>query len=165
MRLALAGEAEAVYEGLRAEGFVREGVEIDPAGIHDYVQPMLEPIRQDTFRFTRAWLRKEGARVADPRSPASQLGRKLNLPATYMLLHRVTIGGVGVLCQLEAEAPFRGEMERWLPGFTDRPQAHRRRRVEPPADLPTPDQTSVVEPGEDEGQEKPRRQNRRKPKG
>jgi hypothetical protein len=31
----------------------------------------------------------------------------------------LTLGGIGVLCQLGAEAPFRGEMERWLPGFAD----------------------------------------------
>jgi len=29
----------------------------------------------------------------------------------------VTTGAIGVLCQLEAEAPWRAELERWLPGF------------------------------------------------
>ena len=27
--------------------------------------------------------------------------------------------GTGVLCQLEAEGPFRGEALRWVPGFAD----------------------------------------------
>ena len=54
-----------------------------------------------------------------PRSPANALGRQLNLPPTYLLIHRVTLGGIGVLCQLGAEAPFRSEMEKWLPGFAD----------------------------------------------
>ena len=58
------------------------------------------------------------ARVADPRSPANALGRQLNLPPTYLLIHRVTLGGIGVLCQLGTEAPFRSEMEKWLPGFS-----------------------------------------------
>ncbi|MBV9097142.1 MAG: AarF/ABC1/UbiB kinase family protein, partial [Frankiaceae bacterium] len=101
----------------RAEGFVRPELEVDAQAVLDYLMPMLEPFRSDTFRFSRAWLRREAARVADPRSPANHLGRQLNLPPTYLLIHRVTLGGIGVLCQLGTEAPFRAEMERWLPGF------------------------------------------------
>jgi predicted unusual protein kinase regulating ubiquinone biosynthesis (AarF/ABC1/UbiB family) len=116
-RLTLEGRAEDVLAGLRDEGFVRPEFDLDPHGVLDYVAPMLEPIRAETFHFTRAWLRQEATRIADPRSPAAQLGRQLNLPPTYLLIHRVTIGGIGVLCQLGACAPFRGEMERWVPGF------------------------------------------------
>jgi hypothetical protein len=78
---------------------------------------MLEPIEAPDFQFTRAWLRAEAARVASPRSPAYHLGRKLNLPPAYLLIHRVTLGSIGVLCQLQARAPYRGVVERWLPGF------------------------------------------------
>lgn len=117
MRLALAGEAEAVEAGLRAEGFIRRSIELDAEEVLDYLLPMVAPVAQERFRFTRAWLREEAARISDPRSPAYELGRHLNLPPTYMLIHRVTLGGIGVLCQLEAEGPFRAEMERWLPGF------------------------------------------------
>jgi predicted unusual protein kinase regulating ubiquinone biosynthesis (AarF/ABC1/UbiB family) len=117
VRLALQGRADDVLTGFRAEGFVRPEFDVDAGAVLDYVTPMLEPIRSETFHFTRAWLRHEAARVADPRSPANALGRQLNLPPTYLLIHRVTLGGIGVLCQLGAEARFRAEMERWLPGF------------------------------------------------
>lgn len=116
-RLALAGDAHAVYAGLRANGFIAESVELDAEAVLDYVFPMLAPIREPQFHFTRAWLREEASRVADPRSPAFQLGRRLNLPPSYLLIHRVTMGGIGVLCQLGARGPFRAEMERWVPGF------------------------------------------------
>jgi hypothetical protein len=33
------------------------------------------------------------------------------------MLHRVTLGSIGVLCQLESTAPYRGVVRRWLPGF------------------------------------------------
>jgi predicted unusual protein kinase regulating ubiquinone biosynthesis (AarF/ABC1/UbiB family) len=122
VRTALAGRADDVLAALRAEGFVRPEFDVDAHAVLDYLRPMLEPIRSDTFRFSRAWLRREAARVADPRSPANRLGRQLNLPPTYLLIHRVTLGGIGVLCQLGADAPFRGEMERWLPGFADPPR-------------------------------------------
>jgi predicted unusual protein kinase regulating ubiquinone biosynthesis (AarF/ABC1/UbiB family) len=119
VRLALEDRADDVLAGLRAEGFVRPEFDVDAQAVLDYVTPMLEPIRAETFHFSRAWLRREAARIADPRSPANALGRQLNLPPTYLLIHRVTLGGIGVLCQLGAEAPFRSEMERWLPGFAD----------------------------------------------
>jgi predicted unusual protein kinase regulating ubiquinone biosynthesis (AarF/ABC1/UbiB family) len=116
-RLAIDGRADDVLAGLRAEGFVRPDARIDARGVLDYLAPMLEPIVAEEFQFTRAWLRAEATRVASPRSPAYQLGRGLNLPPAYLLIHRVTLGSIGVLCQLEARAPYRGVVERWLPGF------------------------------------------------
>ncbi len=116
-RLALEGQAEAVLRALRAEGFVRPNVEVDAERVLDYLQPLLEPIAGETFRFSREWLRAQAVRLGDPRSPASQLGRQLNLPPAYLLIHRVTLGTIGVLCQLAGEATYRREMERWQPGF------------------------------------------------
>jgi predicted unusual protein kinase regulating ubiquinone biosynthesis (AarF/ABC1/UbiB family) len=122
VRHALAGEAESVVAGLRAEGFIRPDVEIDAEAILNYVLPMLEPIAEPEFRFTRAWLRAEATRIANPKSPAFQLGKQLNLPPSYLLIHRVTLGSIGVLCQLEARAPYREILERWLPGFAPSPR-------------------------------------------
>jgi predicted unusual protein kinase regulating ubiquinone biosynthesis (AarF/ABC1/UbiB family) len=116
-RLALEGDAEAVLDGLRAEGFVRPTVEVDADAVLDYVAPMIEAIAAEEFTFSRGWLRTQASRVADPRSPASALGRQLNLPPSYLLIHRVTLGAVGVLCQLGSTGRFRAEMERWQPGF------------------------------------------------
>jgi len=116
-RLALERQAEAVLRALRAEGFVRPNVEMDAERVLDYLRPLLEPIAGETFRFSREWLRAQAVRLGDPRSPASQLGRQLNLPPAYLLIHRVTLGTIGVLCQLAGEATYRREMERWQPGF------------------------------------------------
>jgi predicted unusual protein kinase regulating ubiquinone biosynthesis (AarF/ABC1/UbiB family) len=118
-RLALAGDADGVLDGLREEGFVRPDTQVDAAAILDYLRPMLEPIAKPEFQFSRAWLRTEAARVASPRSPAFQLGKNLNLPPSYLLIHRVTLGSIGVLCQLEATASYRSVVERWLPGFAE----------------------------------------------
>src|SRR4051794_8338811 len=118
-RLALAGRAEEVLDGLREEGFVRGDLEVDAEAILEFVRPMLEPIVAEEFQFSRAWLRGEAGRLANPRGPAFQLSRNLNLPPAYMMIHRVTLGSVGVLCQLEARAPYRGVVERWLPGFAE----------------------------------------------
>ena len=117
LRLAVAGDAEGVFEGLRHEGFVRPGVDLDAPRLLGYLAPILDPARAATFRFSRSWLRSQAVRVGDPRSPAYSTGLQLNLPPEYLLLHRVTAGTIGVLCQLEAEAPWRAELEKWLPGF------------------------------------------------
>ena len=116
-RLALDGDAVGVLEGLQAEGFVKSDADIDADGLLSYVRPMLEPLSVEEFHFSRAWLRKEATRLGDPRSAAYQFGRQLNLPPSYLLIHRVTLGSIGVLCQLDATARFREVVERWQPGF------------------------------------------------
>ncbi len=117
VRLTLAGDAQAVYGGLVDEGFIKPDLDIDAPAVLDFLRPMLEPIAVDEFQFTRAWLRGEAARIASPRSPAYSLGRQLSLPPSYLLIHRVTMGSIGVLCQLEARAAYRAILQRWLPGF------------------------------------------------
>jgi predicted unusual protein kinase regulating ubiquinone biosynthesis (AarF/ABC1/UbiB family) len=119
LRWALAGKADEVLADLRTEGFVRPGVEVDAQGVLDYLRPLLEPVADPHFHFTRAWMQEQAARIADPRTEASRLGRLLNLPPAYLLIHRVTIGSIGVLCQLDAAADFRAVIEQWLPGFAD----------------------------------------------
>jgi hypothetical protein len=151
-RLALAGEAQAVLDALRAEGFIKPGIEVDAQQVLDYLLPLLEPVAVPRFRFTREWLRHQAVRLGDPRSPAAQLGRMLNLPPAYLLIHRVTLGTIGVLSQLGGEAAFREEMARWQPGFAEpgsdlaaEAAAADARRVDAPEAIPTP-QAALVAP-------------------
>ncbi|MET8856432.1 MULTISPECIES: AarF/UbiB family protein [unclassified Streptomyces] len=117
LRMTLDGDAESVYELLREEGFVKESIDLEPDAVLDYLLPIIEPAEADEFTFTRGWMRNQAARIADPRSPAHQLGRQLNLPPAYLLIHRVTLSTIGVLCQLGATVRLRDELEEWLPGF------------------------------------------------
>lgn len=138
LRLAIAGDAAGVLQGLRDEGFVRSGVELDAQALLDYLSPILDPAREETFQFSRSWLRGQAVRVGDPRSPAYSTGLQLNLPPDYLLIHRVTTGAIGVLCQLEAAAAWRDELGRWLPGFADKRARRKRaaaaaRPAKPPA--------------------------------
>jgi predicted unusual protein kinase regulating ubiquinone biosynthesis (AarF/ABC1/UbiB family) len=119
LRWALAGKADEVLADLRVEGFVRPNVEVDAQSVLDYLRPLLDPVVSDHFHFTRAWMQEQAARIADPRNEASRLGRQLNLPPAYLMIHRVTIGSIGVLCQLDAAGDFRSVLEEWLPGFVD----------------------------------------------
>ncbi|MCI3225900.1 AarF/ABC1/UbiB kinase family protein [Streptomyces sp. NP-1717] len=117
LRLTLEGDAEAVYELLCTEGFVKESIDLDPDAVLEYLLPIIEPAEAEEFTFSRGWMRTQAARIADPRSPAHQLGKQLNLPPAYLLIHRVTLSTIGVLCQLNATVRLREELEGWLPGF------------------------------------------------
>jgi hypothetical protein len=112
------GAAEQV---LREEGFLREGADVDQEALRAFLAPLAEPSRGESFKFSREWLRGEAARVTDPRS--SNLGRQLNLPPSYVLIHRVSTAGIGVLCQLESEGPFRAEIIGRMPGYADDEEA------------------------------------------
>ncbi|MER7745354.1 AarF/UbiB family protein [Streptomyces bacillaris] len=117
LRMTLEGDAAGVYGRLRDEGFVKESIDLEPDEVLDYLLPIIEPAQVEEFTFSRGWLRDQAARIADPRSPAHQLGRQLNLPPSYLLIHRVTLSTIGVLCQLGAAVRLRDELEAWLPGF------------------------------------------------
>ena len=117
MRIGTMGDVDQIEDALRDEGFIREGVDIDPESLRAFIAPVAEPLIEDTFKFSREWLRQEAARVIDLR-PTNVI-RQLNLPPSYVLIHRVVAAGTGVLCQLEAEGPFRGEALSWVPGFAD----------------------------------------------
>ncbi|MET9961250.1 AarF/ABC1/UbiB kinase family protein [Streptomyces sp. NPDC006326] len=118
LRMTLEGDAQGIYGHLCAEGFVRESIELDPDAVLDYLKPIIEPAEAEEFTFSRPWLRGQAARIADPRSPAHQLGRQINLPPSYLLIHRVTLSTIGVLCQLGATVRLRDELDAWLPGFS-----------------------------------------------
>jgi hypothetical protein len=83
----------------------------------DYLSPFVEPSKTERFRFSRAWMREQFQRLNNPKDPTYTVSIKLNLPPSYLLIHRTWLGGVGVMSQLEAEAPFRAIMEEFLPGF------------------------------------------------
>ncbi|MFD0342457.1 ABC1 kinase family protein [Streptomyces sp. NPDC127117] len=146
LRLTLAGEAEAVYELLRGEGFVKDTIDLDPDAVLDYLLPIIEPAQVEEFTFTRSWMRNQAARIADPRSPAHQLGKQLNLPPAYLLIHRVTLSTIGVLCQLGATVRLRDELESWLPGFLP---ADEQATAAPEAEAQEP---AVREPDEQESE-------------
>ncbi|GLF94534.1 ABC1 kinase family protein [Streptomyces yaizuensis] len=122
LRLTLDGHADAVYELLCDEGFVKQEIELDPDAVLEYLLPIIEPAEVTDFTFTRSWMRAQAARIADIRSPAHQLGKQLNLPPSYLLIHRVTLSTIGVLCQLNATVRLREELETWVPGFLWAPE-------------------------------------------
>jgi predicted unusual protein kinase regulating ubiquinone biosynthesis (AarF/ABC1/UbiB family) len=110
-------DPDVVLARLQQDGFVRPGVTLDVGKLVDYMAPFTEPARHEDFAFRRDWLRSEFGRVNDPRDPDFAVAMKLTMPAEHLFTHRVWLGMVGVLCQLEATVPVRPVLARWLPGF------------------------------------------------
>jgi len=118
-RYALDDDWEAVVAGLRAEGFLLARTQFDGEAMRDYLSPFIDAARTEEFAFTRRWLRRQAARVATPTQENISTALKINLPPEYMLIHRVWLGCVGVLCQLETTMQFRALLEDTLPGLSD----------------------------------------------
>jgi predicted unusual protein kinase regulating ubiquinone biosynthesis (AarF/ABC1/UbiB family) len=114
---ALCGEAAELEQGLRTEGFIKPSLTVDAEALLEYLQPFLEPLKHETFTFSRPWLRSVAAHVNDVRRPEFLVGMKLNLPPSYLLIHRVWLGGIGVLCQLGGTVPARDIVVDHLPGM------------------------------------------------
>lgn len=119
LRVSMDKDSAGVESGLRAEGFIRPGITLDPDALRDYLAPFTEPAQVPVFKHTREWLREQFSRTSDPRNPDWAIGLKINLPPNYLLIHRVWLGSIGVLCQLEAEFSVIDEFNEWVPGFQD----------------------------------------------
>jgi predicted unusual protein kinase regulating ubiquinone biosynthesis (AarF/ABC1/UbiB family) len=117
LREAVRGDYDVVLAGLREHGFVKEHIDLDVDDLRDYLAPFVEPATVEVFQFSRAWMRDQFSRLKDPRQPGAATALKINLPPEFLLIHRVWLGGIGVLSQLEAAAPFADILSESLPGF------------------------------------------------
>ena len=124
---ALSGQADELEAGLRSEGFIKPSMSIDAEALLEYLGPFIEPLKHESFTFSRPWLRSVAAHVNDVRRPEFLVGMKLNLPPSYLLIHRVWLGGIGVLCQLGGTVPAREIVIDHMPGM-------RLRHLPPPVD-------------------------------
>ena len=115
--LVLTGDRDGLMEALVQLGFLAADAPVTVEEVLDYLAPMSEPFREETFTFTRSWLRSEAVKLANPRSGSHSVSRHLQLPPEYLMVHRVAVGLIGLLCQLEATVPLRAMELRWSPGF------------------------------------------------
>ncbi|HYI59962.1 MAG TPA: AarF/ABC1/UbiB kinase family protein [Microlunatus sp.] len=114
LRIAELGDADQVHAGLREEGFV--GDDVSPHDLMEYLAPFVEPAAVDEFQFSREWMREQFIRVRDVQGSGG-VGMRLNLPPSYLLIHRVWLGGLAVLSQLGVKAAFGKVLEEFLPGY------------------------------------------------
>ncbi len=118
LRLAVDNDYDELEAELRRMGFLRPNVKLTVDAIGRFIGPFLDPARAEEFTFSREWMRAQATRVAAPNADGMGMSLRINLPREYVLLHRVWVGGVGVLSQLGTTAPFRAILEESMPGFS-----------------------------------------------
>ena len=108
-RLALQNRPDDLLQLLRDEGFVLPGSRA-AAPRTRWPTWRRSPSRCAPSRSasTGAGCRARPSGWATCAARSSAPGRELNLPPQYLLVHRVTMGTLGVLCQLDADVPLRG---------------------------------------------------------
>lgn len=117
IRLAADDDWAGVEAGLRQENVILPQTRFTPEALQEYLGPFLDGARVDVFSFDRRWLRHQAARVATPTQENISAALKLNLPPDYLLIHRVLVGSIGVLCQLETTMSYRQLLTDHMPGF------------------------------------------------
>lgn len=115
LSIAIDGDSDQVAAGLRSEGFI--GDDIDAADLLDFLSPFIEPARSPMFHFHRDWMHGEFNRIREA-SGRGQIATRINLPPDYLLIHRVWLGGIAVLAQMDVHADFASVLRESLPGFT-----------------------------------------------
>ncbi len=115
IRTAMVGDAASMTAGLREEGLLVG--DVDAESLLSYLSPFIEPARVEEFHFTRDWMREQYARLQEESRDMESVMPALNVPPVYALIHRVWMGGVAVLSQLDVRARFASVLTELLPGF------------------------------------------------
>ena len=121
LRLARDKQYDELTEEMIKAGFIlrSRADRVSPTDIEAYLKPYVDPLYTESFHFTRKWLQRAAGKATDVRGDVYKTSRNLNVPKQYVMVFRVLAGCVGIASQLDAEAPYRAIMEKWVPGLAD----------------------------------------------
>lgn len=113
--------ADALFNGtpadldaaLRRHGFLEPQRQFDVEAFVSLLEPISALMFSRTVHLTTPWLRKQVLRATSLR--LTNVARQLTTPAEYTPLGRTLLTTIGVLCQLDAEGPFRDEVFAFCP--------------------------------------------------
>ena len=111
----LAGDAPMAVRLAREVGVLAPDPVPDQRMILELLHPIVATAADETFTYSRPWLRGLMAHFTEPRfAPAL---RKLTPPREYALVWRATLSAAGLFSQLGATVPTRGFHLTYSPGF------------------------------------------------
>jgi predicted unusual protein kinase regulating ubiquinone biosynthesis (AarF/ABC1/UbiB family) len=113
----LAGDGPMAVRLAREVGALAPDAVPDPRLILELLHPIVATAADESFTYSRPWLRGLMAHFTEPRfAPAL---RKLTPPREYALVWRATLSAAGLYAQLGATVPTRGLHLAYSPGFRD----------------------------------------------
>ncbi|MFF0491853.1 ABC1 kinase family protein [Nocardia sp. NPDC004068] len=117
--LAVEDRYEELTTLMYENGFVLPGKTVSHQEIADFLRPFADPIRTETFHFTRRWMQRVAGKATDIGSPEMKTSWSLQLPPEHAMVFRVLMGSIGICAQLDAEVPFMRLMQDWVPGYAE----------------------------------------------
>ncbi len=117
--LAVEERFDELTQVLYDNGWIIPGRTVTHREIADFLRPFTDPIRTESFHFTRRWMQRVAGKATDITSAEMKTSRAMQLPAEHVMIFRVLGGSVGILAQLDAELPFMGLANQWLPGLRE----------------------------------------------
>ena len=112
----LSKDPRATLAAMVAAGFLPRGHGLDPDFVFDYVSTPWEPYLVEHFTYTRGWVTRALQHVVDLQGRYGDLVRRLNVPASYVILDRVMWGGSALLARLEATNSWRALLAEYREG-------------------------------------------------
>lgn len=125
-RHALAEDYDRLAQALAKHGFVRPGARLTVEPIKRLVSPIVAEFDGEHIHFTRELLQGHFERAFDLKNMSVSNALATKVPPDrpeLIMLGRVFGGLAGVCAQLDAEGPFIGLVEKWLPGFAESDEA------------------------------------------
>ncbi|MFC9897573.1 ABC1 kinase family protein [Nocardia sp. NPDC127579] len=120
VRLAGAGDFDTLAITMRDNGFVQPGQDVEPAAIAQYLRLITEPLKSESFHFTRTWLQRSATSGMGLGNRSDlQTMRAIDLPREYVMIVRVLIGSISMYAQLDARLEFMRLVSELMPGFAD----------------------------------------------
>ncbi|MFI1915966.1 ABC1 kinase family protein [Nocardia sp. NPDC020380] len=114
------GRYDELTQLLHDNGWVIPGKTLTHQEIQDYLRPFTDPIKTETFHFTRKWMQRVAGKATDiTNQDMMKTARAMQLPAEHVMIFRVLGGSVGICAQLDAEVPFMKLMKDWVPGYAE----------------------------------------------
>ncbi|MBB5912235.1 putative unusual protein kinase regulating ubiquinone biosynthesis (AarF/ABC1/UbiB family) [Nocardia transvalensis] len=117
--LAVEDRFDELTDLMYGNGFVIPGRRITHQELADYLRPFTDPIRTESFHFTRRWMQRVAGKATDVSRPEMKTGMSLQLPPEDIMIFRVLMGSIGICAQLDAEVPFMKLMQDWVPGYAE----------------------------------------------
>ena len=100
-------------DALVTAGFLRVDSGHDPQRVFDYVKTPYVPFQQDAFTFTPGFVARTIQTLVDIQGESGDIIRSLNVPPSYVILDRVTLGLAGLLGRLRARGRWRALLDEY----------------------------------------------------
>ncbi|MBN4925945.1 AarF/ABC1/UbiB kinase family protein [Hoyosella rhizosphaerae] len=114
---ALNGNFEGLINEMENAGYLAGTRRPSVESLENFLDPLLDAIREDSFLFSRSWMQTTSARYADWRGDEFRTARIFTMPAQYAMIHRVLLSAVAILCQLEVQVPLGSILRQWVPAL------------------------------------------------